>query len=51
MGYCQGRVCGPPLQLALAALTGRPLTEVGDLLTRTINVPVSLATLAGTDAE
>ena len=25
MGYCQGRTCGPALQLAISALTGRPL--------------------------
>ena len=33
MGYCQGRVCGPALQYAVAAASGRSLAEVGDLHT------------------
>jgi thioredoxin reductase len=32
-GYCQGRVCGPALQYAVSAASGRPLAEVGDLHT------------------
>jgi D-hydroxyproline dehydrogenase subunit alpha len=46
MGLCQGRVCGPPLQLAVAGLTGRPIDQVGDLASRPIAVPVTLARLA-----
>ena len=34
MGYCQGQVCGPVLQQAVASATGRGLSEVGDLHTR-----------------
>ena len=33
MGYCQGRVCGPALQYAVSAASGRSLGEVGDLHT------------------
>jgi thioredoxin reductase len=29
-GYCQGRVCGPALQYAVSAASGRSLAEVGD---------------------
>jgi bacterioferritin-associated ferredoxin len=50
MGYCQGRTCGPALQLAISALTGRPLDQVGDLQKRPVAVPVPLgqvASLAG----
>ncbi len=52
MGYCQGRTCGPPLQLVVAALSGRPLGEVGNLHKRPVAVPVTLAQLsrAGTGA-
>jgi thioredoxin reductase len=46
MGYCQGRVCGPPLQLAVAALSGRPPADVGDLHGRTLNLPVPLGEVA-----
>jgi thioredoxin reductase len=28
-GYCQARVCGPALQYAVSAASGRPLAEVG----------------------
>lgn len=48
MGYCQGRTCGPALQMALAALTGVPLDDVGDLHKRPVAVPVDLARVAGT---
>ena len=33
MGYCRGRVCGPALQFAVSAASGRSLAEVGDLHT------------------
>ena len=33
MGYCRGRVCGPALQYAVSAASGRSLAEVGDLHT------------------
>jgi bacterioferritin-associated ferredoxin len=46
MGYCQGRTCGPALQLALSALTGRSLGQVGDLQKRPVAVPVSLGKVA-----
>jgi NADPH-dependent 2,4-dienoyl-CoA reductase/sulfur reductase-like enzyme len=47
MGYCQGRVCGPALQQAVAAATGRGLSAVGDLGTRPLISPVTLGTIAG----
>jgi D-hydroxyproline dehydrogenase subunit alpha len=46
MGYCQGRTCGPALQLAISALTGRPLDQVGDLQKRPVAVPVPLGEVA-----
>lgn len=46
MGYCQGRTCGAPLQLAVAALTGKPLDQVGDLQKRPVAVPVALSKVA-----
>ena len=46
MGYCQGRTCGPALQLALAALTGRRTDEVGDLHLRPVASPVALRAVA-----
>jgi hypothetical protein len=48
MGYCQGRVCGPPLAAAVAARTGGP--SVGDLQRRIIGTPVPLGELADPDA-
>jgi hypothetical protein len=47
MGYCQGRVCGPILQYAVAAAAGRPLGEVGDLHSRPVLSPVPLDAIAG----
>ncbi len=47
MGYCQGRTCGPALQLAISALTGRPVDQVGDLQKRPVAVPVPLGQVAG----
>ena len=46
MGYCQGRVCGPVLQQAVAAAAGRGLSEVGDLQTRPLLTPVPLGAVA-----
>jgi len=46
MGYCQGRTCGPALQMAVSALTGRPLNQVGDLHKRPVAVPVPLGHVA-----
>ena len=46
MGYCQGRTCGPALQLAISALTGRPIDQVGDLQKRPVAVPVPLGQVA-----
>jgi NAD(P)H-nitrite reductase large subunit len=50
MGYCQGRICGPLVQYALSAATGRPLADVGDLHTRPVLTPVPLGDIADTDA-
>ena len=47
MGYCQGRVCGPAVQQAVAAATGRGLAAVGDLGFRPLLTPVPLGTIAG----
>ena len=47
MGYCQGRVCGPALQQAVAAATRQGLSGVGDLGSRPVMAPVSLGTIAG----
>ena len=44
MGYCQGRMCGPALQLAVRALTGRQ--DVGDFATRSIATPVPIRAIA-----
>ena len=46
MGYCQGRTCGPALQMAISSLAGRPLDEVGDLHKRPVAVPVFLGRVA-----
>jgi hypothetical protein len=46
MGYCQGRICGPALQCAVAAAAGRPLADVGDLQGRPIITPVPLEVIA-----
>jgi thioredoxin reductase/bacterioferritin-associated ferredoxin len=46
MGYCQGRTCGPILQLALAESTGTPLERCGDLQRRPVAVPVPLGEVA-----
>lgn len=46
MGYCQGRICGPAVQYAVAAATGRPLADVGDLHSRPVLTPVPLAVIA-----
>ncbi len=46
MGYCQGRICGPPLQSALAHRTGRDPAAVGDLQWRTIVTPTPLGVIA-----
>lgn len=46
MGYCQGRICGPVVQAITARLTGAALAETGDLHTRHIAAPVTLAQLA-----
>jgi hypothetical protein len=47
MGYCQGRTCGPALQLAISTVTGRPIDRVGDLQKRPVAVPVALGRAAG----
>jgi NADPH-dependent 2,4-dienoyl-CoA reductase/sulfur reductase-like enzyme len=50
-GYCQGRICGPVAQYAAARLTGRTLTELGDLHTRHLATPIPLSTLAASECE
>jgi len=47
MGYCQGRICGPIVQYAVAAAAGRSLGEVGDLHSRPVATPVALDAIAG----
>jgi D-hydroxyproline dehydrogenase subunit alpha len=49
MGYCQGRVCGPAVQYAVAAAAGRPLADVGDLHSRPVLTPVPLGLVADAD--
>jgi D-hydroxyproline dehydrogenase subunit alpha len=39
LGYCRGCVCGPALQYAVSAASGRPLAEVGDLHSGQAQVP------------
>jgi hypothetical protein len=46
MGYCQGRTCGPALQLAITARTGRRLEAAGDFDSRTVASPVLLGQVA-----
>jgi bacterioferritin-associated ferredoxin len=46
MGYCQGRTCGPALQMAVSALAGLSLNQVGDLHKRPVAVPVPLGRVA-----
>jgi hypothetical protein len=44
-------VCGPVLQQAVAAATGRGLSAVGDLGGRPLLTPVSLGTIAAADSD
>jgi hypothetical protein len=46
MGYCQGRTCGPALEMAIAALTGASLGDSGDLHSRPVAIPVPLREVA-----
>src|SRR5271166_1015355 len=46
MGYCQGRICGPVLQQAVASATRRSPSEVGDLQSRPIMAPTALGVIA-----
>ena len=46
MGYCQGRTCGPALQMAISSLASLPLDKVGDLHKRPVAVPVFLGRVA-----
>ena len=46
MGWCQGRICGPALQLATAARAGRPVDAVGDLATRPFAIAPTVGELA-----
>lgn len=47
MGYCQGRICGPALQAALARDRGAASPAVGDLQWRTVVTPTPLGVIAG----
>lgn len=49
MGYCQGRTCGPALQLALGEATGLGTEAVGDLHLRPVASPVVLSAVADGD--
>jgi thioredoxin reductase len=49
MGWCQGRVCGPAAQSAVALRLGRPPGEVGDLASRAIAAPVPIGLLSLAD--
>ena len=51
MGYCQGRICGPALQYAVAATAGRPLAEAGDLHARPLLTPVTLDAIADATSD
>jgi thioredoxin reductase/bacterioferritin-associated ferredoxin len=46
MGYCQGRTCGPALAMAIAAVTGDSLVDLGDLHSRPVATPVALGDVA-----
>lgn len=46
MGYCQGRTCGPLVQLILAEALGTGTSQVGDLHKRPVATPVPLAVVA-----
>jgi NADPH-dependent 2,4-dienoyl-CoA reductase/sulfur reductase-like enzyme len=46
MGWCQGRICGPALQLATAARAGRPVAVVGDLANRPFATAPTIGELA-----
>ncbi len=46
MGYCQGRTCGPLVQLLLAEVLGTAPSRVGDLQKRPVVTPVSLGVVA-----
>ncbi|MEP6598440.1 MAG: NAD(P)/FAD-dependent oxidoreductase [Actinomycetota bacterium] len=47
MGWCQGRVCGPAIQSAVAIRADRHVHRVGDLATRPFAAPVPLRDLSG----
>lgn len=47
MGYCQGRICGPPLQAVLAHDRDDVSSAAGDLQWRTIVTPTPLGVIAG----
>jgi NADPH-dependent 2,4-dienoyl-CoA reductase/sulfur reductase-like enzyme len=49
MGYCQGRTCGPILQLALRQAAGVHFERSGDLHRRPVAVPVPLGEVGAGD--
>lgn len=49
MGWCQGRICGPALQSAVALRTSQPLSQVGDLSGRTFAGPLTVGELTCLD--
>lgn len=49
MGWCQGRICGPALQSAVALRTSQPVSAVGDLSGRTFAAPLTVGELADLD--
>ena len=46
MGACQGRMCGPAIEVIIARETGRPRAEVGQFRVRPPLRPISLAAIA-----
>ncbi len=46
MGWCQGRMCGPALQSAIARRAGRSLADVGDLAGRPLAAPLTVGEIA-----
>jgi thioredoxin reductase len=51
MGYCQGRVCGPVVQYALASATGQRLADAGDLHSRPLLAPTTLGAIAASQGD
>ncbi|MDA8312546.1 MAG: (2Fe-2S)-binding protein [Actinomycetota bacterium] len=46
MGYCQGRTCGPLVQLVMKAARGSSMLQIGDFQKRPVVSPVTLEVVA-----